>query len=348
MAGLMIHLLIADKVYNRRSLLYYIGSIAPDAVSGWKNKDITHYRTVTDRNAALSNLAVNTSPSDDFTEGMLLHLYTDWRWDELVMCKFIKKEGADWLTKYRHELACSSSYAYYNTPWAKDIWNEMHQCDVSNYGDVPGATKDEVYDLILRNKVWHENNKMEKSLAFPPEFVDNFINTIADEYINWKVQHEITYYNSSPCIFNDFIDMPSLSDGELRLECTAKKAAIPEKKWVPAYVFNICKHDVCIGKLNVRIGYTDSLYYGGQIGYGINTEYRGHHYAEKACRLLIPLLKAHGMKRILITNNYTNIASKRTCERLGAKLIRVAVVPQWHDLYEEGNRLENIFEWTID
>ncbi|MDD4502200.1 MAG: GNAT family N-acetyltransferase, partial [Clostridia bacterium] len=82
--------------------------------------------------------------------------------------------------------------------------------------------------------------------------------------------------------------------------------------------------------------------------YGIDEQYRGHHYAERACRLLVPLLKAHGMERVLITNNHTNKASQRTCERLGAKLIRVAPVPQWHDLYEEGNRLENIFEWKIE
>ncbi|HZK26856.1 MAG TPA: hypothetical protein VFD00_04860 [Thermoclostridium sp.] len=51
---------------------------------------------------------------------------------------------------------------------------------------------------------------------------------------------------------------------------------------------------------------------------------------------------------LLFTNNYINIASKRTCEKLGAKLIRTASIPEWHDLYKEGQRFENIFEWNID
>jgi len=245
-------------------------------------------------------------------------------------------------------LALSSSYVYHNTSWAKNIWDEMSLCDKSMYNEVSGATADEIHELIVRNKHWHENNITNFSEAFPPEFIENFINTISDEYVNWKIQHEVTYYNSSLCVFEDFIDIPLMSDGELRLECIARKPAIPEKKWVPGYVFKNCTNDNCVGELNVRIGYTDSLYYGGQIGYGIDEQYRGHHYAERACRLLVPLLKSHEMGRVLITNNHTNNASKRTCERLGARLIRVAPVPQWHDLYEEGNRLENIFEWKIE
>lgn len=97
----------------------------------------------------------------------------------------------------------------------------------------------------------------------------------------------------------------------------------------------------------MRIGYTDGLYYGGQIGYGIDEQYRGHGYAEKACRLLVPVTRAHGMKKVLITNNHTNIASKRTCEKLGAKLIHIARLPEWHDLFKEGKRFVNIFEWSV-
>jgi len=50
----------------------------------------------------------------------------------------------------------------------------------------------------------------------------------------------------------------------------------------------------------------------------------------------------------LITNEHTNIASRRTCEKLGAKLIRKARLPEWHDLYKEGQRFVNVFEWSID
>lgn len=40
-----------------------------------------------------------------------------------------------------------------------------------------------------------------------------------------------------------------------------------------------------MGYCDLRIGYNDNLYYGGHIGYGINEEYRGHHYDAKACEL---------------------------------------------------------------
>ena len=53
------------------------------------------------------------------------------------------------------------------------------------------------------------------------------------------------------------------------------------------------------------------------------------------------------MKKLLITNAITNDASRRVCEKLGARLLRVARLPQWHDLYQEGRRFVNVFEWDI-
>ena len=49
----------------------------------------------------------------------------------------------------------------------------------------------------------------------------------------WETHKEIAYYKNSPCVFNDFIELPELSDGTIHLVCTAKKPAIPEKKYVP-------------------------------------------------------------------------------------------------------------------
>jgi RimJ/RimL family protein N-acetyltransferase len=163
----------------------------------------------------------------------------------------------------------------------------------------------------------------------------------------WETKKEIAYYNSLPVTFNGFISVPELTDGVIRLFCYKKYPANPEKKHVPAYHFAICKDGEQIGEINLRIGYTDGLYYGGQIGYGIDEPYRGSGYAGDACRLLIPVAKAHDMKILLITNNQGNRASKRVCEKLGARFIRTARLPEWTELYQEGNRWENIFEWSI-
>lgn len=170
----------------------------------------------------------------------------------------------------------------------------------------------------------------------------------------WETQREIAYYKSLPLKFDGFIELPELTDGVISLLCFQKRAAIPEKKYCPAYDFYICKGSEKVGEINLRIGYAgfgpdeSSLYYGGQIGYSVDEAYRGKGYAVRACRLLLPVAKAHGMTKLLITNNYTNTASRRVCEKLGAKFIRRARLPEWTDLYKDGQRFSNIFEWSLE
>lgn len=65
-------------------------------------------------------------------------------------------------------------------------------------------------------------------------------------------------------------------------------------------------------------------------------------------RLLLPVAKAHGMTKLLITNNDTNIASRRVCEKLHARFLRVARLPEWEELYQRGQRFINIFEWSVE
>lgn len=213
-------------------------------------------------------------------------------------------------------------------------------CDTENYGS---------YRVMERIGMRREGCFIEGRTA--NKFSDK---RYGDEYSyailrdEWKIHREIAYYNFLPVVFDDFINIPELTDGEIELICVAKKPAIPEKKWIPAYEFEIRHGSSCVGEINLRIGYTDGLYYGGQIGYGVDEQHRGHGYAEKACRLLTPIIQAHGMKKVLITNNHTNIASRRTCEKLGAKLIRTALLPEWHDLYKSGQRFVNIFEWSVN
>jgi predicted acetyltransferase len=113
------------------------------------------------------------------------------------------------------------------------------------------------------------------------------------------------------------------------------------------YSFAVTKGAEVVGHISFRIGYTEGLYFGGNIGYDINEEYRGRGYAGKACRLLIPVAKAHGMTTLRISNNVNNLASRRVCEKLGARLIRAARLPEWTDMYKEGGRYENLFDWDI-
>jgi predicted acetyltransferase len=93
------------------------------------------------------------------------------------------------------------------------------------------------------------------------------------------------------------------------------------------------------GSISLRIGHSPNLdFYLGHIGYHVLPPARGHHYAERACRLLLPLARAHEHKVVWITCNPENAASRRTCERLGAKLVETVMVPRDNPLYGQGDR----------
>ncbi len=164
----------------------------------------------------------------------------------------------------------------------------------------------------------------------------------------WRIRQEMDAYNALPCAFDGFPDMPLLDDGEIRLVCEKKLPAEPEKKYVPSYEFAVCRGSEKIGTVNLRVGYTDALYYCGHIGYGIDEKYRGRGYAGAACRLLVSVARLHGMKKLIITNNVENAASRRVCEKLGARLVRRARVPEWSGIYADGIRFANIFELSGD
>lgn len=93
------------------------------------------------------------------------------------------------------------------------------------------------------------------------------------------------------------------------------------------------------GGVGLRVGQTFDLeMYLGHIGYNVYPAARGHHYAERSCRLLLNLARAHRMPRLWITCNPDNWASRRTCERLGCSLANIVPVPPGHLLYQRGDR----------
>lgn len=93
------------------------------------------------------------------------------------------------------------------------------------------------------------------------------------------------------------------------------------------------------GAIGLRIGSTRSLeMYYGHFGYHVYPPARGHHYAERSCRLLLPLAHRHGLKTLWITCNPDNYPSRRTCERLGATLVSIVAIPSDEPLYSRGER----------
>jgi len=93
------------------------------------------------------------------------------------------------------------------------------------------------------------------------------------------------------------------------------------------------------GGISLRIGSNSALeLYYGHFGYHVYPPARGHHYAERSCRLLLPLARRHGLKTVWITCDPQNQASRRTCQRLGADLVSIVPVPPDDPLYARGER----------
>lgn len=144
--------------------------------------------------------------------------------------------------------------------------------------------------------------------------------------------------------------MPSLTDGEILLELATQVPGDTTKGWVPANHYQIQKVTTKekVGQIDLRLGYTwDLVHYGGQIGYGVREEFRGHHYAAKACLLLKPIAKQHSMDVLWITCNPDNWPSRKTCEAIGATLVEIVDLPQSSDMYRAGERQKCRYRWII-
>ncbi|MHA7881033.1 MAG: GNAT family N-acetyltransferase [Saccharospirillum sp.] len=117
----------------------------------------------------------------------------------------------------------------------------------------------------------------------------------------------------------------------------------------PAYLFDIRLNDgLPIGQIDLRIGHGHSLVtYAGHIGYGIEPAFRGHYYAAKACQLLVDVALDHDLPDLWITCNPDNLASIKTCQFLGARLIEKVKVPLWSELWRRGDREKLRFLWQL-
>ena len=110
---------------------------------------------------------------------------------------------------------------------------------------------------------------------------------------------------------------------------------------VPAYTFTIVAGGEEVGLGELRVGNSDDIVlYAGHIGYRIYLEHRGHHFALKACRLLLPLAREQGLDPLWITCNPDNWPSRRTCELLGAEFVEIVELPEDNVMYAQGDRLK--------
>lgn len=136
---------------------------------------------------------------------------------------------------------------------------------------------------------------------------------------------------------------------EIDLVLNELRPADPSKGYLPSYVFDITPHDTQekAGLIDIRIGYNPNIHYGGNIGYSVFEEYRGQHYAAKACLLLKELAKHHGMESLIITCDPDNLPSRRTCEYIGAELLEIVELPEWTEMFRMGKKIKCRYRFDL-
>lgn len=141
-----------------------------------------------------------------------------------------------------------------------------------------------------------------------------------------------------------FIDPGRLVDGDLSLTLLRTYTHRCADDVVPGghefLMWDLTDLSTPAGGIRLRVGNdAESLrLYCGHIGYDVRPEKRGRHFAERSVRLLVPLAHHHGVQELWITCNPENLASRRTCERLGMELIEVVRVPEHMEMFKCGDR----------
>jgi tagatose 1,6-diphosphate aldolase len=148
----------------------------------------------------------------------------------------------------------------------------------------------------------------------------------------------------------EFFDYKPFTNGEIEVVIKEKVVCDSERGYVPSYEFTVRLPVIhtLVGRVNLRIGNTEQLVkYGGHIGYGIQEEFRGHHYAAKACELIKPVALDHGLRTLWITCNPDNYSSRRTCEILGCEFVEIVDIPEDLPEYAQGERQKCRYRWDI-
>lgn len=110
----------------------------------------------------------------------------------------------------------------------------------------------------------------------------------------------------------------------------------------PYFLYHIIVNNDVVGSLVLREGSLEERYFDGHIGYHIEEEYRGHHYAYQACLLLEDNLQDD----VILTCDPHNKASQRTIEKLGAVFLETKPIPSsMRKLFSSQEKEKRIYLW---
>ena len=191
MPGHMIHLIVAKKVCPDAGIDFFVGNLAPDATALYANmerakKDKIHFAGAPDMENALKDFALKAD--NDYLKGFLLHLYVDWKWNTTYLTDFASKNEGNsqaWYSAYDMENRKMTSFAFYDTEWAFELYEQMGNWDYIGFVDTEFITREVSKKWILSSKKWLYDNRLEPSAVFPPKLIEKFANDTADDFIKW-------------------------------------------------------------------------------------------------------------------------------------------------------------------
>ncbi len=140
-----------------------------------------------------------------------------------------------------------------------------------------------------------------------------------------------------------------LTDGEIKVVFLNKRDDVEEGKLITTYYFDIIllATNQAVGRIDLRVGMSNELYYYGNIGYTVYRLFRGHRFAYKATKLMFELARQFKMKELIITCNPDNLASYKTCKYLKPNRIELVEVPIYHPLYKIGDYHKYVFTYDL-
>lgn len=180
MPGSTLHLMFARLLNKKGSTAYFAGSVAYDAVADFHEKDKTHFRKTDDRIHKIIDY-VRTLPKSDWNNGIITHLYLDWRWDECELARFIEYHGEGWFKPYRADISRISHHFSNSLPWCHPLWRDIYDMPQSQYGEIPRATGDDVREFLCFG--YHSQlETRDYPLFYLPDQVEHFLQMAALEY----------------------------------------------------------------------------------------------------------------------------------------------------------------------
>ena len=135
-------------------------------------------------------------------------------------------------------------------------------------------------------------------------------------------------------------------------EIYLRKARVIDERFsldgVASVSYDMIHKGIKVGYIDLRFKMNDYMYYYGHVGYHVYRDYRGQHFAYKACKLLGEIAKDEfHFERLIITTCPDNIASIKTIEQLNTQLLEIVDVPSSHPLFRHNEKVKMIYEWIL-